>query len=145
MSDDRKTVQLFNAHQGNEQITALWKFCKPRLITGARFTVTAGPMTRSDQANRMLHASISEIAEQIEWAGKKHDLEVWKRLLVAAWLRARGEQLEILPAIDGHGVDIVFQRTSKLTRAECSELQEFVFAWGVNAGVKFTVPDEVPS
>jgi hypothetical protein len=62
-------------------------------------------------------------------AGKKRDTEVWKRLMTAAWLRARGESVEVLPAIDGHGIDVVFRRTSSLTKAECSELLEFVLAW----------------
>ena len=48
---------------------------------------------------------------------------------MAAWLRARGESVELLPALDGHGVDVVFRHTSKLTRAECSDLCEYVMAW----------------
>ena len=55
-----------------------------------------------------------------------------KRLLVAAWLRARGESVEILPALDGHGIDVVFRRTSSLTKAECGELIDFIEAWRVD-------------
>lgn len=33
------------------------------------------------------------------------------------------------PALDGHGVDIVFRRTSKMTKAEVNELIEFIEAW----------------
>ena len=35
----------------------------------------------------------------------------------------------MLPALDGRGVEIVFRRTSKLTKRECSDLLEFVNAW----------------
>lgn len=143
MSDERLTVTLHNAHAGHEELLKVWRWCKPRLIAGTQLVLTANKATRSEAANRLLHATIGEIAEQVEWVGKKREPDVWKRLLVAAWLRARGEQLEVLPAIDGHGVDIVFQRTSKLSRAECSELQEFVFAWGIEAGVRFTAPEEM--
>lgn len=93
--------------------------------------------TRNDRQNRLLHAALGDIAKQLEWAGKKRDIDTWKRLCMAAWLRARGESVEILPAIDGHGVDIVFTRTSKLTKAECAEFCEFIFAWGVDNGVTF--------
>ena len=41
----------------------------------------------------------------------------------------------MLPALDGHGVDIVFRRTSQLTRSECAELIEFVLAWAAEHGV----------
>ncbi|MTW38027.1 recombination protein NinB, partial [Streptococcus pneumoniae] len=88
------------------------------------------PAKRTDAINARLHASIGDIAKQLDWAGKRRDIETWKRLLVAAWLRARGEALEILPAIDGRGVDIVFKRTSKLTQRETGELCEYVYAWG---------------
>lgn len=91
--------------------------------------VTIKQATRSGEQNAMLHALLTEIAARVPWAGKLRDVETWKRLLTAAWLRARGDSVEFLPALDGHGVDIVFRRTSTLTRAECSELVDFVNAW----------------
>ena len=93
------------------------------------YTVTVAPATRSGEQNALLHSLLSEIAASVEWAGKRRDVETWKRLLTAAWLRARGEAIEMLPALDGNGVDIVFRRTSTLTRAECVELVDFVQAW----------------
>ena len=47
------------------------------------------PEKRSDAQNRLLHACLSEISKQVEWAGAKRDVDTWKRLLTAAWLRAR--------------------------------------------------------
>jgi hypothetical protein len=35
----------------------------------------------------------------------------------------------ILPSLDGHGVDIVFRRTSQMTQAECRDLLAFIEAW----------------
>jgi len=87
------------------------------------------PQTRRLAQNALLHAELQEIANTREWAGKKWDLDTWKRLLVASWMRARGEQIVILPALDGAGIDCVFRRTSELTIAECSELVEFIRAW----------------
>jgi len=85
--------------------------------------------TRSGDQNALLHALLTEISGTHEWAGAKRSVETWKRLLVAAWLRVRGESVEVLPALDGHGIDVVFRRTSELTRAECSELVEFIHSW----------------
>ena len=98
------------------------------------------PETRSLKENAMLHAMLTYISKNLEWAGKKRDVDTWKRLMVAAWCRAKNEQVEILPALDGHGVDIVFRKTSKLTRAECADLIEFIFAWG--ALHDFVIPDK---
>lgn len=78
---------------------------------------------------KLLHAVLTDISKQLEWAGAKRDTETWKRPLVAAWLRARGEALEMLSAIDGHGADIVFRRTSKLTRAERAHVDKLAAAF----------------
>lgn len=86
---------------------------------------------RSLDQNAKLHSLLGDIAKQVPWAGKKRDTETWKRLMTAAWLRARGDQVEFLPALDGHGVDVVFCRTSDLTIPEVSELIEYINAWVV--------------
>lgn len=91
--------------------------------------VTVEPPKRSADQNAALHALIGEVAERCEWAGRKWDAETWKRLLTAAWCRTTGEAVMIVPALDGHGVDMVPTRTSKLSRRECSDLLEFVNAW----------------
>lgn len=93
------------------------------------YVVDVREPTRSGDQNAALHALLTEIAERCEWVGKRWPLEVWKRLLTAAWCRATGQAVTMLPALDGHGVDIVFRRTSSLTKRECSDLLEFVHAW----------------
>lgn len=122
-------LTLWNAQQGHSTLLQLWQWIKPHLIAGRRIQITAKEATRSSEQNAKLHAMINDIAKTREWAGKRRDIEVWKRLLTAAWLRARGESVELLPALDGHGIDVVFRPTSSLTVAECSELIDFVEAW----------------
>lgn len=134
-------ITLHNAQQGGVQLQRLCEVAKAHLIAGRRLVVTLKPATRTDEMNARLHATISDVAKQVEWAGQKRDVETWKRLLVAAWSRVRGEPLDYLPALDGHGVDIVFHRTSKMTQAQVSDLCEFIYAWGVDHGVKFTAPE----
>ena len=120
---------MLNPQQGHQVITNAWMLAKSLLLAGHRCTVEVKPETRSDSQNKLLHALIGEIAASHEWCGRKHDIETWKRLLVAAWTRARGESVELLPALDGHGVDIVFRRTSKMSKAEVNELIEFIESW----------------
>lgn len=132
------TIRCFEPVQAHKAMTAtLWPQLKSLLMAGHRMTVELKPERRSDSENRMLHAMLGHVAKTMEWAGKKRDTETWKRLLVAAWCRARNESVELLPAVDGHGVDIVFRRTSQLSRAECAELIEFIFAWGSDNGIQF--------
>ena len=132
---ERITLPLINPVQAHQAIEAAWRHAKALLMAGHRLTLEVRPEKRSDAQNRLLHACLSEISKQIEWAGAKRDVDTWKRLLTAAWLRARGEGVEVLPAIDGHGIDVVFRHTSKLTKAECAELSEFVMAWAAERGI----------
>jgi hypothetical protein len=104
---------------------------------GRVLRVTVGEPKRTLAENAKLHAMLSEIAEQVDWAGKKRDVEVWKRLVVSAWCRARGEPVEILPALDGHGIDIVPVRTSKLSKKDCAELIEYLYSWGTESGISW--------
>jgi len=133
---DRASIRCFEPVQAHKAMTSqLWPLLKANLMAGRRMVLTLAPETRSLAENAMLHALLTRISKQVDWAGAKRDAETWKRLLTAAWLRARGEPIEMLPAVDGHGVDIVFRRTSQLTRAECAELIEFVLAWCAEHGV----------
>lgn len=139
---DRLTLTLHNAQQGHQAIQQAWAHAKGWLLGGGqRLVLEVRPEKRSDAQNRLLHACLSEISKQVEWAGAKRDVDTWKRLLTAAWLRARGEPIEMLPAVDGHGVDIVFRRTSQLTKAECAELSEFVMAWAAERGIVIHAPE----
>lgn len=84
---------------------------------------------RNSAINAALHARLGEIAERRTYIGKKWPIEVWKRLLTAAWCRATGQSVLMLPALDGAGVDIVFRRTSELTQAEARDLLAYIEAW----------------
>lgn len=140
---DRKTFILREPVQAKQAINAAWEHAKGWLgAGGATLVMEIRPEKRSDAQNRLLHACLGEISKQVEWAGAKRDTDTWKRLLTAAWLRARGEPIEMLPAIDGHGVDIVFRRTSQLTKSECAELSEFVMAWAAERGIYMPAPEE---
>lgn len=107
------------------------------------YVVTISEPTRTGAENRLLHAILNEVAEKTEWAGKKRDVETWKRLLVAAWCRVRGDSIEILPALDGHGVDILPARTSKLSVKECAELIEYIYSWGAENGIMWSSIERV--
>jgi hypothetical protein len=132
---------LFNVQQAHAAIAAAYLEIKPHLLAGHRFELTIKPATRSTDANARLHAMLTDVARQVEWAGKKRSVDTWKRLMTAAWLRATNEQVEILPAIDGHGIDVIFERTSKMSGAQVSSLMQFMEAWGAEHGVRFSAPE----
>lgn len=101
------------------------------------WTVTLAPKTRSSEQNRLLHSALSDIAEQVEWKGQRFPMLVWKRLCTAAWLREKGEWPTLVPSLDGSGLDVIYERTSQLSVAQCSELLEWCYAFGAQNGVTF--------
>jgi hypothetical protein len=91
---------------------------------------------RSVEQNSKLHALLNDIASQKQWAGQWLDIEDWKRLITAAWERANGRQARVFPSLDGRGIDVVYQRTSRMSKQEMIELIEYAQAWAVENGVK---------
>lgn len=114
-------------------------------LRGTDFTkpkkIVIKDLDRSGEQNKLLHARLTDIANQVEHAGKKWDLLIWKRLLTAAWLRESGDQPQMIPAIDGHGFDVIYERTSKLTVKQCAELLDWVEAFGGEHQVRWTAKD----
>ena len=96
---------------------------------------------RSAEQNKKLHAMLGDISRQVTHAGMKWNVTVWKRLCTAAWLRESGETIQMIPAIDGNGIDILYERTSKLSMKRCAELIEWIFAYGAENSVKWTQQD----
>ena len=91
---------------------------------------------RTTEQNALLHAILSDIAQQKQWAGQKLDVTAWKRLFVAGWERANKRPAEIYPAIDGAGIDIVYRQTSRMAKQDLTDLVEFICAWAAENGVQ---------
>jgi hypothetical protein len=100
-------------------------------------TVLEKPPTRSSEQNRLLHSALRDIAEQVEWKGQRFTLEIWKRLCMASWLREQGDAPLLIPALDGNGVDIVYEKTSRLSVAACSDFLTWCYSFGAQNGVKW--------
>lgn len=101
------------------------------------YTVRIDEEKRTSSENALLHVVLTELAAQAVWHGQKLPMEVWKRLCVAAWLREEGEKPMLVPALDGHGFDVIFEKTSKLSKKQCARLIDWIYSFGSQLGVKF--------
>lgn len=119
-------VQVIDKYQHYAQAkTPLVVIIKPKKIT------------RNQRQNALLHAVLADISKQVKWHGQMFDLVTWKRLCMASWLREKREQPRLIPALDGHGVDIIFERTSQLNVKDCAEFCTWCIAFGDEHNVKF--------
>lgn len=127
---ERIALSLWNPQQGYQAVLQAWAHAKSQLFAGHRLVLELRPETRSDAVNRLLHARLGDVSKQCQWAGAYRSKDTWRRLFTSSWLRVRNEHVEVLPALDGHGLDIVYASTTNLSNAQCSELAEYVMAWG---------------
>lgn len=104
------------------------------------WTVEVRPPKRNDPQNRLLHAALTDIADQVTWHGHKFDADDWKRMLMATFMRKKGMSPKLVPALDGKGIDIIYHHTSKLPKRDFSDLCEHVFSFGAENGVTFKEP-----
>jgi hypothetical protein len=151
MSDeDRITLDLRNPVQAREELSRAWQWAKAMLMGGNWLVVVFRLATRSDAQNRLLHSRLNDVGKHFhwEWQGDPMDIEDFKRLFTAAWLRVNKEDsIRHVRAIDGHGFDILYRRTSKLSRRECADLSEYILAWGSEREVPWcaaSLAEDVP-
>lgn len=94
------------------------------------YSVVTGPPTRNLEQNAALWALLGEIARQVDWYGQKLTSEEWKDVLTASLRKQKA-----VPGIDG-GFVICGASTSKMSKAEFSELLELAHAFAAQQGVK---------
>jgi NinB protein len=129
-------IALFDVHQAHKALMQLWPLIKAAILDGKRLHLELRQEKRSDPQNRRMWAMLGDIAVQVEWYGQRLNAEEWKDVLTAALKKQK-----VVPGIDG-GFVIIGARTSKMTKAEMTELQELMEAFGSQQGVRFSAPEE---
>jgi hypothetical protein len=98
---------------------------------GAQVEIMLDPHTGAQR--RMMWSLLTDIAEQVRHCGQRWDSESWK----CAFLRMMGKKMEFMPALDGDGVVAIGYHSSRLSKAEMSEMIMRIQAYGDEHGVKF--------
>ena len=93
--------------------------------------VTLGRERRSAEQNARLWAMLTDVSNQVEWHGARMSPEDWKHVFTAAQ-----HQQRLVPGIDG-GFVALGRSTSRMDKAELSELMELIAAFGADNGVEF--------
>ena len=127
------TIELHNRQQAWSLMESrLHPYLKANLQAERKLVMTVKPSTRSLEQNARMWAMLMEISEQVNWYGQKLTSEEWKDVFSAAMKRAK-----VVPGLDG-GFVVCGQSTSKMTRAEMSEMQTLMEAFGAEKGVRFS-------
>lgn len=112
----------------------------PRPVGGSRPANAGSPRGRTLKQNRLLHAALSDIADQLPWppeTGELHDVIWWKRRATLQWLIETGEQPDLVESLDGLQFALLLPHTSDLTTKQMAAFNEWLFIFGAKHGVTF--------
>lgn len=96
------------------------------------FVVTIAPATRSIEQNALMWSCFTDIARDVIWHGQRLTPEDFKCMLTASL-----KQQRVVPGVEG-GFVVLGQSTSRMSKAELSELVELAHAFGSEKGVKWS-------
>lgn len=88
--------------------------------------------TRSRDQNDRMWALLTEVANQVEWYGRKLTPEDWKHIFSSSL-----KKLDVVPNIEGSGFVALGLSTSKMSKRELSDLMTLIEAFAVEHGVVF--------
>jgi len=83
--------------------------------------------------NDRMWAMLTDVAQQKEHCGRRYTADQWKIL----FMHACGREVQFVPSLDGSTFIPWGQSSSDISKAEMSELIEFIFSWGAENGVRF--------
>jgi hypothetical protein len=96
--------------------------------------MTVKPPTRTTEQNAKLWACLSDVSRAMP-GGRRLTADVWK----AVFMNACGHAVQFETGLSGEPFPIGF-RSSRLNKAQMSELIEFILAWGSENGVEWSEP-----
>ena len=101
---------------------------------GSHVEIVDDPRTLAQ--NRLMWVQLAQLATHLKHGGDFYEAEDWK----CAFLKAMGKKLRFMPALDGEGVVAIGYRSSRLSKAEMSEMIERIYEYGSRHGVSFDDP-----
>lgn len=88
---------------------------------------------RTTDQNARMWAMLTNVARQVEWHGVRLTADDWKLI----FMDALNQEMRLVPNINGNGFVNLGRSTSKLAKAEMSDLIELIFKFGAEQGVEF--------
>ncbi|MBD8906853.1 recombination protein NinB [Methylorubrum zatmanii] len=91
--------------------------------------------TRSLDQNAKLWPMLDDVARQVEWYGQRLTSDEWKDVFTASLRKSR-----VVPGLDAGTFVVLGLHTSKLKKAEFSDLIELIYAFGAERDVVWSEP-----
>lgn len=145
---ERRRLHVWGA-RGLREMVELFSLAKGLWAQGFEFLIELRPITRTLAQNALMWSILTDLSQQTKWAVDGEmvtlDPEEVKDILTAGLRKHQ----RMARGIDG-GLVILGMRTSRMTKAQMSDLIELAYAVGAERGVRWRrtslgrdVPDEV--
>ena len=125
-------ITLHNAQQAHTARKDVWQKVKPYLLAGNKLVLTIEEEKRSHEQNALLWSVLTDLSKQVQWHGEKLTKDEFKDFLTAGLKKQRA-----IPGIDG-GFVVLGSSTSKMTKAEMSDLITLAHSFGDERNVKWS-------
>ncbi len=104
------------------------------LVNAAPFgsVMNIKPATRTNEQNSLMWALLSDVSRSMP-QGRRLTPDIWK----AVFMNACGHAVQFETGLAGEPFPVGF-RSSRLTKAQMTELIEFILSWGSENGVQWT-------
>ncbi len=133
-----------NVRNARDEMTRVWQTVCDGVRQGDLVLTLAKPNKTRDQEKKY-HAMIGEISQGVQVLGKHYSPDIWKALLVDEFeqeRKAMGEPLGnpgmTVPSLDGQRLISVRPSTRQLSTKEASAFIEFLYAKGVEFGLRWS-------
>lgn len=93
--------------------------------------------TRTLDQNAKLQPMCRDVAEQVIWHGQRLSADDWRHMFVASYNKGQ----RAVPGIDG-GFVVLGASSKKLSKRECADVIEIIYAFGAEYDVKWSDPNE---
>ena len=125
------TFSIFTEGQRREAV---------RLINEAPlgFFLTARRNKRTLDQNSRMWAMLTVLSQKLTWHGQKLSPEDWKIVMMAGL----EQELRVVPNIHGNGFVPLGRSSSKLSKAEFTELMDLIEAFAAQRGVELWPEEE---
>lgn len=133
MSRPELEFQLRDNADVGPVMNRVWQAVQKGLGAGP-VVITLGRRKRTLDQNRKLWPMLSDVSCQVNWYGEKLSPDDWKHVFSAGLSRQRA-----VTGIDG-GFVVLGQSTSKMTKAQFSDLIELIYSFGAEQGVQWSEP-----
>ena len=111
-----------------------WELVDPVIVSVKKYEGE-----RTAKQNDKIHPMCRDLANQVEWFGKKRSVEDWKDIMASSVKMANNKQLSPVPNNEG-GIVVLGLHTSKMTAAEVRDLIEYMYYFGSERKVVWTDP-----